>query len=339
MNVIFVITMVFGSLAIVFGLYVAVLTELVLPIWSLVDLARSRESSGAKKVLWTLGLVLLWGPSAIIYGIVVSGNRKLRRQAIIAGCFGVVGILSYPFLQMKSDQQVARSATRAIAVVNEAKLIAVAERNRAQMVNDLANLQNKAIGPWFRTRKEKDRLEHFAQFAEALVADHSLSQAKFQDWSRYFDNRQIIDPLSFQKHVLELQGAGLKQPSPKWSPPPTENPASAYFGQKVDESLQKAALANLNVLRSALDIYKLDKKMYPSTLNALIASKILVSIPAVKIPPYHQFSSQVAYAKGSTDASDQGGWLYINAPTSAEFGQIHINCTHPAGDGKRWVEK
>ena len=77
----------------------------VLPWWALVDCARS---IGARRtrVAWTIALVLLWGPSALLYGLLAARSRRMRRVTWVA--MVVIGVGAFVALRAMDDAGHAR---------------------------------------------------------------------------------------------------------------------------------------------------------------------------------------------------------------------------------------
>lgn len=78
----------FAALALLgFGLLFALLMlfmALVQPIWSVVDCAIDRQRGTQGKVLWIIGLILLWGVANWFYGAFAASNRLLLRLTRLA---------------------------------------------------------------------------------------------------------------------------------------------------------------------------------------------------------------------------------------------------------------
>lgn len=86
-----------------------------------------------------------------------------------------------------------------------------------------------------------------------------------------------------------------------------------------------AAKGNLGALRSGLDFYRRQDGRHPSSLEALADPRLMASpLPRARLRA-HRTSPFVTYGAQPDDA---GGWLYDNAPESAGFGTLRINCTH-----------
>jgi hypothetical protein len=193
--------------------FLCVLATFVLPIWSLVDIASSQNLGRNKKIGLIVGVGLSWTLGAIIYGIFVSVNRSLRRQASITGVCFLVALIAVPFLLQYANKAQPQTVSRTIARINRATLIDVTPKERAQMVQDLETLQREATGPWYRKRNEKDLLEDFLRFASELTSDRRLSGIELKDWRQYFDNRAIVDKQALKRHILSMQFDSLVKPT------------------------------------------------------------------------------------------------------------------------------
>lgn len=93
---------------------------------------------------------------------------------------------------------------------------------------------------------------------------------------------------------------------------------------------------SLGAIRSALSIYYGDMEgQYPQDMTALaLGGKYLTAIPKVGPLNIHPISSDIRYGANPTD---EGGWLYNNLATSANVGNVMINCTHADANGSAWT--
>lgn len=93
---------------------------------------------------------------------------------------------------------------------------------------------------------------------------------------------------------------------------------------------------SLGALRSALSIYYGDMEgHYPSDMAALtLDGKYLTEIPKVGPLHIHPVSADI---RNGAKPTDEGGWLYDNQPTSANAGNVTINCTHTDAKGSSWT--
>lgn len=93
---------------------------------------------------------------------------------------------------------------------------------------------------------------------------------------------------------------------------------------------------SLGSIRSALSIYYGDMEgQYPQDLAMLtIGGKYLSAIPKVGPGTMHPASSLI---RNGATPTDEGGWLYNNLPSSANAGNVMINCTHTDSKGSAWT--
>ncbi|MBI5241870.1 MAG: prepilin-type N-terminal cleavage/methylation domain-containing protein [Elusimicrobia bacterium] len=112
--------------------------------------------------------------------------------------------------------------------------------------------------------------------------------------------------------------------------------AAARYANTLRRANEGALVGDLGAIRSALHIYYGDSEgVYPRDLLVLTASaSYLGSVPAASIPPYHPASNAVL---DGASADDSGGWLYDNAPGSASFGSVYVNCTHTDTKSRFWT--
>jgi hypothetical protein len=128
------------------------------------------------------------------------------------------------------------------------------------------------------------------------------------------------------------------------------------FSQLTLYPTQNRTKSDLGTLRSALAIYYEDnEKHYPTSLDVLTgpytvggktySGRYLREIPKVNLGKSqriliwcmepHPTSTEVHYL-ASAEATDTGGWAYVNDPNSRDFGKIFINCTHVDLRGNPW---
>jgi hypothetical protein len=76
---------------------------LVQPIWSVVDCAIDRRRGTAGKVLWILGLILLWGVASWFYGAFAASNRLLLGLTRLAWALATGLIVAFAGVYHYSD--------------------------------------------------------------------------------------------------------------------------------------------------------------------------------------------------------------------------------------------
>ncbi|MFA5138817.1 MAG: hypothetical protein WC728_06235 [Elusimicrobiota bacterium] len=113
----------------------------------------------------------------------------------------------------------------------------------------------------------------------------------------------------------------------------------------MSKSNHEASIGNLGSIRSALSIYYGDMQgQYPTDLMTLTKDrKYVTSIPDVHTicingTVHHSRSGKLTYFPSPAAADDQGGWGYVNEPTSQDFGAVFINCTHTDYMSKRFSD-
>jgi general secretion pathway protein G len=75
------------------------------------------------------------------------------------------------------------------------------------------------------------------------------------------------------------------------------------FSNKAGEANDAATRANLQNIRAAVDMYRADNNIYPPTLNQLVVSNALKSIPM-------DFTSTPPKNDSTATGSNDGGWIY-----------------------------
>jgi prepilin-type N-terminal cleavage/methylation domain-containing protein len=111
------------------------------------------------------------------------------------------------------------------------------------------------------------------------------------------------------------------------------------FAELIRKSSEGATKGNLGSLRSALSIYNGDMEgQYPADpVSLTIAGKYLSAVPLAKTPNYHLDSSSVFLGNQGTGFTELGGWIYDNAPSDPQYGNLYVNCTHTDSKGARWT--
>ncbi|MBN8510520.1 MAG: hypothetical protein J0L57_18155 [Burkholderiales bacterium] len=98
----------FAALALLgFGVAFALLMlfmVLVQPIWSVVDCAIDRRRGTAGKVLWILGLILLWGVASWFYGAFAASNRLLLGLTRLAWALAIGLAVAFAVVYHRNDE-------------------------------------------------------------------------------------------------------------------------------------------------------------------------------------------------------------------------------------------
>ncbi len=95
-------------------------------------------------------------------------------------------------------------------------------------------------------------------------------------------------------------------------------------------------LRKLSGLRVSLELYSMERRRKPASFEDIIKEGQLEGAPALKLPG-HRGTSHVRNAPAFA-ISDTGGWAYVNAPDSRDFGTIFIDCAHKDEKGRFWSE-
>jgi len=95
-------------------------------------------------------------------------------------------------------------------------------------------------------------------------------------------------------------------------------------------------LRKLSGLRVSLELYSMERRRKPASFEDIIKEGQLEAAPSLKLPG-HSATSSVRNAPAFA-ISDTGGWAYVNAPASPDFGTIFIDCAHKDEKGRFWSE-
>ena len=95
-------------------------------------------------------------------------------------------------------------------------------------------------------------------------------------------------------------------------------------------------LRKLSGLRVSLELYSMEHRKKPAAFGDIIKEGQLEGAPSLKLPG-HRKTSEVRNTPAFT-LSDSGGWAYVNAPASPDFGLIFIDCAHKDEKGRFWSE-
>ena len=93
------------------------------------------------------------------------------------------------------------------------------------------------------------------------------------------------------------------------------------------------AIAHLNAIRSALEVYKADTNgKFPVRLCDLMP-KYLKRIPVINLPDHSKTDSVLEVGDAEIrdveySVTDTGGWLYFPNPASKLYGTVALNCCH-----------
>ena len=86
-------------------------------------------------------------------------------------------------------------------------------------------------------------------------------------------------------------------------------------------------LGHLGEIRFALSHYYNDHHgVYPDRIEKPVP-KYLSAIPVAEVPDHHAPSRKVKIFPW-IESDDIGGWGYVADPSSKDYGQVFINCTH-----------
>lgn len=104
---------------------------------------------------------------------------------------------------------------------------------------------------------------------------------------------------------------------------------------KAREGATKGALATM---RSTLNIYYSDTEgIYPlGNLETVLVPKYIKSIPTVKLPKTPHTETNAVQYYNAYPGGDTGRWGYCNDPTSNDYGNIWVDCTHTDSKGTVW---
>jgi hypothetical protein len=111
------------------------------------------------------------------------------------------------------------------------------------------------------------------------------------------------------------------------------------FAALIRKSGEGASKGNLGALRSTLSIYYGDMEgQYPSQLTSLtLSGKYIAVIPVSKTPNYHPDTSTEGDGATHT-ATDSAEWWFNNITTTANYGDVSIDCLHTDTKGSIWSQ-
>ncbi|MFN3550510.1 MAG: type II secretion system protein [Endomicrobiia bacterium] len=121
----------------------------------------------------------------------------------------------------------------------------------------------------------------------------------------------------------------------------------------VKRAQEGATKGSLATMRSSLNIYYGDVEgFYPlagtgditSDFTSVMVPKYLKKIPEIRIPTGHPAGSlsgvegyaSIPTAAGDVVADGSRAWGYCGNPTSADYGNIIVNCSHTDTKGEYW---
>jgi hypothetical protein len=104
-----------------------------------------------------------------------------------------------------------------------------------------------------------------------------------------------------------------------------------YFSRAMGSA---EVIRRLQGMRLAVELFRQAEGHLPADMNEVIQSGNLEAVFELKLK-YHPASSKVRNAAGA-DILDTGGWGYVNARGSADFGTIFIDCSHKDEKGRAW---
>ncbi|MEW5950870.1 MAG: prepilin-type N-terminal cleavage/methylation domain-containing protein [Elusimicrobiota bacterium] len=97
------------------------------------------------------------------------------------------------------------------------------------------------------------------------------------------------------------------------------------------KSKEGSIKGHLGTLRSVLNIYYSDNNAsYPKDDLTSLVPKYVSEIPKVKFPHMEHLESKSVKTSDSQASAqdDSGGWAYVNISSSAQWGELRINCSH-----------
>lgn len=100
------------------------------------------------------------------------------------------------------------------------------------------------------------------------------------------------------------------------------------FAELIRKSNEGATKGNLGALRSALSIYYADMEgLYPDRISSLTTGgKYLSELPYTRT--WHHEPRNVETRSANFPNVEYASWWYNNDPTHADFGALHVNCSH-----------
>jgi prepilin-type N-terminal cleavage/methylation domain-containing protein len=115
------------------------------------------------------------------------------------------------------------------------------------------------------------------------------------------------------------------------------------FSNLIDKSKEGYTKGALSTVRSVLSVYYADNegKFPADNLAVLIGdARYVDSLPVTKLPRTgHSYTAAVHTADSTaTFITDAGGWAYLNNPSSGNWGEFKVNCTHSDSGARDWSE-
>ena len=157
---------------IVFGIFSA----LVFPVWSLVDCFSSSTLTTLSKVIWGCFLLIMWTPAAIVYGLIQTASRALKRASVAVLVIGLADAGLFLF----SNQMLSRLSIQmndlAADQVRRAHLSGIGEQERERTLSDLETLSNETRGLQIWQRAKRGRLRKISEVLRTYTADGELTQ-------------------------------------------------------------------------------------------------------------------------------------------------------------------
>lgn len=96
------------------------------------------------------------------------------------------------------------------------------------------------------------------------------------------------------------------------------------------------AIRRLSGLRLAAEFFRLSERRAPASFGEVLKAGKLEAVPRLKLPR-HLPASKVRDVP-ALRITDSGGWAYVNAPASPDFGLVFIDCSHTDPKGRYWSE-
>ena len=178
---------------------------LAFPIWMFIDCVTSQTISKKAKILWGIGIFIVWPFTSFFYGLLASGRRVVQWLSGV-GLFGTAALFVMVFLSVGFLSKMATAELIKIqGRLPQIEMSEISEAEKAKLQGALQNLQKEGETGGFLHLNQRRVDWELADLFTLLVGDDKLSRSEYGDWMNKYESRKVLDLDALKDHVRDLK--------------------------------------------------------------------------------------------------------------------------------------